>query len=109
MSRRSFDKAFKTAAIKLIIEESFSVNEVSVQLGLHANSLYRWIQEYEKYGDSVFPGKGSALFDAQYEIKKLEQENRYLREELELLKKFRVFLKPSKKYDFNSWKTIKRQ
>lgn len=102
MSRRSFDKAFKTAAVKLIIEESFSVKEVSNQLGVHANSLYRWVQEYEKYGDSAFPGKGSALFDAQYEIKKLEKENRYLREELELLKKFRVFLKPSKKSDFSS-------
>ncbi len=102
MSRRSFDKAFKVAAVKLIIEESFSVKEVSNQLGVHANSLYRWVQEYEKYGISAFPGKGSALFDAHYEIKKLEQENRYLREELELLKKFRVFLRPNKKSDFNS-------
>lgn len=101
MSRRSFDKAFKTAAVKLIIEESFSVKEVSDQLDVHANSLYRWVQEYEKYGDSAFPGKGSALFDAHYEIKKLEQENRYLREELELLKKFQVFLNSNKKSGSN--------
>ncbi|EOI53026.1 IS3 family transposase, partial [Enterococcus gilvus] len=92
MPRRSFDKAFKTAAVKLIIEDGFSVKEVSNQLDVHANSLYRWVQEYEKFGEGAFPGKGSALFDAQYEIKKLEQENRYLREELELLKKFQVFL-----------------
>ena len=97
MPRRSFDKAFKTAAVKLIIKGGFSVKEVSYQLDIHANSLYRWVQEYEKYGKSAFPGKGSALFDKQYEIKKLEQENRYLREELELLKKFQVFLKPRKK------------
>ena len=42
MSRASFDKAFKTAAVKLIIEESFSVKEVSAQLDVHVNSLYRW-------------------------------------------------------------------
>jgi len=102
MPRRSFDKAFKIAAVKLIIEEGFSVKEVSHQLDVHTNSLYRWVQEYEKYGKSAFPGKGSALFDAHYEIKKLEQENRYLKEELQLLKKFQVFLKPSKKSDSNS-------
>lgn len=79
MARHSYDKAFKIAAVKLVTEEGFSVKEV------------------EKYGESVFPGKGSALFDAHYEIKKLEQENRYLREELDLLKKFQVFLKPNKK------------
>ncbi|MBP2100488.1 transposase [Enterococcus rivorum] len=62
MSRRSFDKAFKIAAVKLVIEESFSVREVSDQLSVYANSLYRWVQEYEKYEDNAFPDKGSALF-----------------------------------------------
>ena len=73
MPRRSFDKAFKTAAVKLIIEDGFSVKEVSNQLDVHANSLYRWVQEYEKYGKGAFPGKGSALFDAQYELKNLNK------------------------------------
>lgn len=102
MSRRSFDKAFKSAALKLIIEESFSVKEMSAQFNVHVSSLYRQVQEVEKNGDSAFPVKRSAFFDTHYEIKKLEQENRYLREEFELLKNFQVFLKPSKKSDFNS-------
>jgi transposase len=97
MPRRSFNKEYKRAAVKLIIEEGYSIKKVSKELEVHANSLYRWVQEYEKYGKNAFPGKGSALFDAQYEIRKLEKENQHLKEELELLKKFRVFLKPSKK------------
>lgn len=97
MPRRSFDKAFKISAVKLVTEEVFSVQEVSLQLEVHANSLYRWVHEVEKYVESASPEKGSALFDAHYEIKKLQQENRYLREELDLLKKFQIFLKPSKK------------
>lgn len=88
MPRRSFDKAFKTVAVKPVTEEGFSVKEVSLQLEVHANSLYRWIQEVERYEESAFHGKGSALFDAHYEIKKLEQENRYLGAGLDLLKKF---------------------
>ena len=60
---------------------------------IHYNSLYRWISEYEEYGESAFPGHGSALYSYQYEIKKLKAENLELRKELELLKKFQAFLK----------------
>ena len=102
MPRCSFDKSFKIAAVKLVTEEGFAVKEVSLQLEIHANRLYRWVQEVEKYGESAFPGKGSALFEANYEIKKLEQENCCLREELDLLKKFQVLLKPNKKSNFSS-------
>ena len=52
--------------------------------------------EVEKYGENTFPCNGTALADAQHKIKLLEKENRYLQEELELLKKFRVFLKRNK-------------
>ncbi len=97
MPRRSFDKAFKISAVKMVTEEGFSVKEFSLQLEVHANSWYRWVQEVEKYGENTFPEKWSALFDDHFEIKKLKQENRYLREDLDLLKKFQAFLKPNKK------------
>lgn len=69
MARRKFDKQFKNSAVKLILEEGYSVKEVSQELEVHA----------------------------QFEIKKLEKENKLLLEELALLKKFQVFLKPSRK------------
>ncbi|HES1248442.1 TPA: transposase [Streptococcus pyogenes] len=55
MPRKTFDKAFKLSAVKLILEEEQSVKMVSSTLEIHPNSLYRWIQEYEKYGESAFP------------------------------------------------------
>ncbi|MGH2276167.1 transposase [Streptococcus uberis] len=64
---------------------------------MHPNSLYHWVQEYEKYGENAFSGHGSAIRHAQFEIKNLEKENKLLLEELALLKKFQVFLKPSRK------------
>ncbi len=70
-----------------------SVAGVAKELSIHYNSLYRWISEYEKYGESAFPGHGSALYNSQYEIKKLKRKNEELRSELELLKKYRAFLK----------------
>ncbi len=56
MARRKFDKQFKNSAVKLILEEGYSVKEVSQELEVHANSLYRWVQEVEEYGESAFPG-----------------------------------------------------
>jgi transposase len=93
MARRSYDKQFKIAAVKLVLEDNMTVAEVSKELDIHYNSLYRWISEYEEYGESAFPGHGTALYSYQYEIKKLKAENLELRKELELLKKFQAFLK----------------
>ena len=93
MARRSYDKQIKIAAVKLVLEENMPVSEVAKELSIHYNSLYRWISEYEEYGESAFPGHGSALYSYQYEIKKLKAENMELRKELELLKKFQAFLK----------------
>jgi len=93
MARRSYDKQFKMVAVKLVLEDNMTVAEVSKELDIHYNSLYRWISEYEEYGESAFPGHGSALYSYQYEIRKLKAENLELRKELELLKKFQAFLK----------------
>lgn len=93
MARRKFDRNFKLAAVKLIVHDEMPVSEVAKQLDIHYNSLYRWIREYEEYGESAFPGHGYALYNYQYELNKLKNENKHLQEELELLKKFRAFLK----------------
>lgn len=93
MTRRKFDKQFKIFAVKLILDEGYSVKEISQELDVHANRLYRWVQEVEEYRDNAFPGNGTALADAQHKFKLLEKENRYLQKEVEHLKKFRVFLK----------------
>lgn len=93
MKRRIFDRQFKLNAIKLVLEEDFPVVYVAQELDIHGNSLYRWIRVYEDYGENAFPDHGTALYNARYEIKKLQHENYELRKELELLKKFRAFLK----------------
>jgi transposase-like protein len=39
IARRKFDKQFKNSAVKLVLEEGYSVKEVSQELGVHTNSL----------------------------------------------------------------------
>ncbi|WP_430795159.1 transposase [Bacillus cereus] len=75
------------------MEENIFVKEVASKLSIHSNAIYRWVNEYEEYGKSAFSGRASALYHSQYEMKKLKRENEELRKELDLLKKFQVFLK----------------
>ncbi|WMM26044.1 transposase [Tissierella sp. MB52-C2] len=95
--RRSYDKQFKISAVKLVLEDDMPVTEAAKELSIHYNSLYRWINEYEEYGESTFPGHGTALYSYQYEIKKLRQENSELKKELDMLKKYQAFLKRKNK------------
>jgi len=44
------------------------------------------INEYENDGANAFPGQGTALYGTQMEIKRLQRENKDLREELVLQK-----------------------
>ncbi|WP_459476603.1 transposase [Clostridium saccharoperbutylacetonicum] len=67
--RRSYNKEFKILAVKLVIEDNMPEEEVSRAMIVHYNSLYRRIGKYEKYGESAFPGYGTALYSYQYEIK----------------------------------------
>lgn len=93
MKRAVHDKQFKMAAVKMAQAEDQSVLNTAKELGVSASSLRRWINEYDEYGESAFPGHGNALFNSSYEIKKLQKQNEELKLENELLKKLQVFLK----------------
>jgi len=59
------------------------------ELGVSCSSLRRWINEYDEYGESAFPGHGNALLNSTHEIKKLQKQNEELRMGNELLKNSR--------------------
>lgn len=93
MKRAVHDKQFKMAAVKMAQAEAQSVQDTAKELGVSASSLRRWINEYDEYGESAFPGHGNALFNSTYEIKKLQKQNEELKLENDLLKKLQAFLK----------------
>ncbi|HRU78727.1 MAG TPA: transposase [Rectinema sp.] len=73
MSRKKFNKEFKVAAVKLVLDDALPVSQVAQQLSVHPNSLYRWVNEYEKYGENAFPGNGTTIYTYQAEIHRLER------------------------------------
>ncbi len=81
------------AAVKHAQNVDQSVSEVAKDLGISGTTLRRWINEYDEYGESAFPGHGNALFNSTYEIKKLQKQIDELKTENEILKKLQAFLK----------------
>ena len=93
MGRRTFGKEYKLQTTKQVIKAGKRINEVSVSLGITEQTIYRWLREYDKYGEEAFKGFGNVRVDSEYKIKLLEKKNKQLEQENEILKKFQVFQK----------------
>jgi transposase len=97
MGRRTFSKEYKLQTIKQVTEQGKRVIEVSRMLGIAEQTVYRWLREYDKYGDEAFKGPGNARVDNEYKIKVLEKRNEQLEQENKILKKYQTFLKGRRK------------
>ena len=84
--KRTYSKEFKTKACELVIKDEIKHAVVAEKLGINLVMLYRWISEYETYGNEAFVGKGQ-LRSPDAEMKKLLKENERLKMENEILKK----------------------
>ena len=69
-----------------MLNEGIAKKVVAEKLGIHVGILYRWIDEYETYGNDAFVGKGH-LHKEDAELKKLRKENEQLKMENDILKK----------------------
>ena len=86
--RKSYTKAFKEEAVKLITDEGYSFAEAGRNLGVNPNLISRWKRELEGDGSEIPPGQLVAI---RAELKELRKENKYLKMEREILKKAAAF------------------
>jgi transposase len=85
-SYKQYPKEFKEEAVALVIGQGYSVPEAAKSLGIAANMLYRWKQQFEEQQ------QGQTLAeDEREELKRLRKENKELRMEKEILKKASAF------------------
>ena len=56
--RRRFTRDFKIEAVGLATSSDHTVPEVSQDLEIHPNTLYRWVRQYGENPQEAFPGKG---------------------------------------------------
>lgn len=84
--RRQFDRAFKVEAVRLVNEEGRTAASVARDLGISANLLYRWREEFESDSQSAFVGTGNVTAE-QAELRRLRRQLADVTEERDILKK----------------------
>ncbi len=84
--RKTFTKAFKQEAVKLLEQGNTPPAVIARELGINRNQLYKWQEQIQAKGSDVFPGKGRQSGD-DAELTRLQRQVARLEEENEILKK----------------------
>ena len=85
--RTHYDKAFKENAVKLSLERK-NASELAHELGISPALLYRWCKEYQKRGESSFPGNGVRSREGEAgRVSELEKRLKDAETERDILKK----------------------
>lgn len=83
---RVYDMSFKIDAVRLVVDEGYSVVKAAESLGISAKNLYHWKRQYlEGRLDPTLKRAQPTAEEA--ELRRLREENRQLRLEAEILKK----------------------
>lgn len=85
--RRNYSQEFKASAVDMVENQGYRVEDVCRRLDISRSNLNRW----RKAPDSSSSETGASADDKDARLKKLEEENRQLREEREILKKAAAF------------------
>jgi len=86
-SRRIFTREFKIETVEFLLHGDKTAVEVSRDLGIRTELLYRWKREYINDKNHSFPGTGHLQDPEEERIRKLERELRSVTEERDILKK----------------------
>ena len=84
--KRTYSKEFKVKVCELVIKDGIKHAVVAEKMGINKIMLYRWISEYETYGEEAFVGAGHQRSE-DAELRKLRKKNERLTMENEILKK----------------------
>jgi transposase len=83
--QKTYTKEFKLEAVQLVQSSQKSQSQIARELGVADSTLSHWRQELSEHGNDAFPGSGHQS--------PLEEENRHLKREVEILRQERDILK----------------
>ena len=83
---RTFTKAFKEEAVRLMEQAGRPAAELARELGISRNRLYKWQERICANGAAAFPGHGRQSGDSE-QVRGLKRELERVREERDILKK----------------------
>ena len=83
----TYTKEFKLEALRMMAESDRPASEIAMKLGIRRNQLYKWKEQMTKKGEDPSAKKGRPKKEDQSEMTSLKQENKRLKEDIEILKK----------------------
>lgn len=93
---KQYSAEYKLEAVKRVESSGGPVSKVATELGINENTLHGWLKRYREKPTLPFPGSGN-LSTEDERMRKLERENRELREENEILKKAAAYFAKNQK------------
>jgi transposase len=85
--RQRFSREFKLEAVRLLELGQKPGTQLSLELGIRRNLLYKWQKELGTKGNEAFEGPGRKPVDQQSEVERLKAELKQVTEERDILKK----------------------
>jgi transposase len=89
MTRRTFSRDFKLAAVNKVVVQGMAFSEVAHDLGVRDTLIHKWKQAFET--DGTISIKAQNGCSVEEELKRLREENRQLKIERDILKKATAF------------------
>jgi len=85
LTKRKFSAQFKQEAVRHWLDSGKSAEVIAAELGLGANRLYAWRQQFNPPAAPAV--KPTTLAEAQAQLDAAQREIRHLREQRDILKK----------------------
>jgi len=89
--RPRYEREFKIEIARQVAEGKRSVRSMAGEIGVHENTIYKWVNQYKDDPDQAFPGSGH-MKPEEEELYKAKRRIRELEEDVEILKKFAAYL-----------------
>ena len=93
-SQPTYTKEFKQQAVNLFETSDKTKTQIARDLGISDSALSKWCKDFGEHREEAFPGKGHQT-PLEEENKRLKREIEVLRQEREILKKaMSIFAQP---------------
>ena len=78
---------FRGEAVKLVIDQGFSVSEAALRLNIPKGTLTHWLAQAARKGNNITPAGSQSVVEMAAELKKLRKELIEAKMERDILKK----------------------
>jgi transposase len=89
--RQSYEREFKVEIAKQVASGSRSARSMASEIGVHENTIYKWVKQYTDDPEQAFPGTGH-MKPEEEELHRAKRRIRELEEEVQILKKFAAYM-----------------